>query len=85
MFSNDNIWQTQRAKAELSRLLKDAEKHAQFITNRNEVVVVVISKKIYDELTAPKTSLIEFFKKAPLPDVEIAITRSKETPREIDL
>ena len=68
-----------------SRLLKEAEKHAQFITNRNEVIVVVISKKIYDELTTPKTSLLNFFKNAPLPEVDIAITRSQEIPREIDL
>ena len=80
------IWQTQVAKAEFSRLIKAAlERGDQFISLRGEVVAVVISKNRYEALTKPKESLVEFFSKSPLPKVDLEIERSKDLPRESEL
>ena len=86
MFQEDRIWQTQKAKAEFSRLVKEAqEKGDQMISNRQEIVAVLMSKKRYNALTKRPTSLLSFFKKAPLPDVDLEIERAKDIPREVDL
>ncbi len=81
-----DVWQTQTAKAQFSSLIKAALKDRdQFITVRGEQVAVVMSKKRYDELTKPAGSLLDFFKNAPLQDIEIDIERSDDLPRDISL
>ncbi|MCC5832904.1 MAG: type II toxin-antitoxin system Phd/YefM family antitoxin [Chlamydiales bacterium] len=83
---NLGIWQTQEAKARFSNLIKDAlDKGDQFISFRGEPVAVVISMERYDELTKPANSLLDFFRNAPLQEVELEIKRSKELPRDISL
>ncbi len=77
-------WQTQKAKAEFSQLLRDSQKKGdQIITYHNQPVAVLISKKRYDQLTRQESSLLEFFQKAPLPDLNIEIKRSKDLPRDV--
>jgi len=77
-------WQTQKAKAEFSQLLRDSQKRGdQIITYHNQPVAVLISKKRYDQLTRQESSLLEFFQKSPLPDLDIDIKRSKDLPRDI--
>jgi prevent-host-death family protein len=79
-----SYWQTQKAKAEFSQLLRASqEKGDQIITCRDEPVAVLISKKRYDLLVRQESSLLEFFQKAPLPNVDIPIKRRKDLPREI--
>ena len=39
----------------------------------------------HDEYATPKGSLIDFFLKAPFPEVHIDISRSDDLPRDIDL
>jgi prevent-host-death family protein len=79
-----NLWQTQKAKAEFSKLLRDSqEKGDQIITCRDEPVAVLISKKRYDKLMRQEGSLLEFFQKAPLPNVDIPTKRSRDLPREV--
>lgn len=77
-------WPTQKAKTEFSRLLRDSQHRGdQIITTHNEPVAVLISKKRYDQLvrkenSGRKNSLLDFFQKAPLPDVDIPIERNKD-------
>lgn len=78
-------WQIQDAKAKFSKLISSLEKGDQFITYRGEPVAVVISKKRYDELTAPRGSLLDFFKQSPLQEIDIEIERQRDLPREVDL
>jgi len=81
---SQTYWQTQKAKAEFSQLLRDSQKKGdQIITCHNEPVAVLISKKRYDQLTRQENSLLEFFQKAPLPDLNIDIKRSKDLPRSV--
>ena len=86
MTRNTTYWQTQKAKAEFSQLLRDSQKKGdQIITYRDEPVAVLVSKKRYDQLIRQENSLLEFFQKAPLPDVEISIKRRKDLPRKVSI
>lgn len=79
-------WQTQKAKAEFSQLLRDSQqKGDQIITYRDEPVAVLISKKRYDQLIRQENSLLEFFQKSPLPNVDIPIKRRKDLPRDVTI
>jgi len=81
-----NSWQLQQAKAHFSELIRRVSKGgAQTITKQGRDVAIIISMKQYQELTQKKDSLLNFFKASPYPDVEIAIKRSKDKPREFDI
>ena len=65
-FNHLPTWKSQDAKAEFSRLVRESSNQDQLITNREEPVAVVISKKRYDELTKKADSLLDFFRNANL-------------------
>lgn len=79
------VWRSQDAKAEFSRLVRESNNQDQFITNGEQAVAVVISKRRYDELTQRPGALLDFFKNAPLPEVGIGIQRNQDLPKEIDI
>ena len=71
-----SIWQTQEAKAKFSQLVKAALVEGdQFIIQNGELVVAILSKKKYDTLTHPSKSFLDFFKDAPLQEIELEIER----------
>lgn len=81
-----NKWQIQEAKAHFSKLINSLELNGlQKITKQGEEVAVVMSKKEYDKLIRPKTTLIDFFANSPLSEFDIDIERSKDEMRDIDL
>jgi prevent-host-death family protein len=81
-----SCWQTQKAKAEFSKLLRASqEKGDQIITCRDEPVAVLVSKRRYDQLVRKESSLLEFFQNAPLPNVDLPAKRRKDLPRQIPL
>jgi len=81
-----NSWQIQEAKTYFSKLIHCAEAYGlQIITRQGHEVAVVLSKKEYDKLVQPKTSLIEFFANSPLSEIDIDTKRSKDSMREVDL
>lgn len=80
-----NIWQIQEAKAKFSEVIEKTKEEYQTITKNGEPVAVIISKKDFDKIAKPKTSLLEFFKNAPFPEIDLDIERSRSLPREIDL
>jgi prevent-host-death family protein len=55
------------------------------ISRSGHEVAVLISKELYDQLTAKKDSLLNCFLSAPYPDLELDLSRSKEVARDIDL
>ena len=74
-----DVWQTHIAKAKFSQLIKAVrERGDQIISVRGEQVAVIISKKRYDKLTKPSDSFLEFFKNAPLQDIELEIERNHD-------
>ena len=79
-------WQLQEAKNRFSEVVEKAlHKGPQIVTRRGIDTVVILSIEEYRELTRPKMSLVEFFRKSPLRDVELDLERNKELAREVDL
>ncbi|MBS0629575.1 MAG: type II toxin-antitoxin system Phd/YefM family antitoxin [Verrucomicrobia bacterium] len=80
------VWQLQQAKARFSQLVKEVEEDGyHLITKNGHPVAMVISTKEFEKLTKPKNTLLEFFRAAPLPDIDIDIERDKDTGRDVDL
>ena len=81
-----DTWQLQDAKNRFSEVVKKALADGpQIVTKHGVETVIVLSVKEYRKLKRPKNSLVDFFKDSPLRDMDIDMTRSKETAREIDL
>lgn len=79
-------WQLQTAKAQLSDLVKQAQrKGPQAISVHGTVAVIVISQKEYQSLSAPKISLVAFMQKSPLVGLELDLSRNQSKTRDIDL
>jgi len=79
-------WQLQKAKAQLSKLVKAATARGpQEITVRGEPAAVVISKSDYDKLSRPKPSFMEFLRKSPLFGLTLEIDRDRSPVRDVVL
>jgi prevent-host-death family protein len=80
-------WQLQEAKNRLSEVVRRArEEGPQVITLRGDEAVVVLDANEYRRLARrPKGSLVDFFRKSPLVGVELDLTRSHDTGRDIEL
>jgi antitoxin Phd len=79
-------WQLQEAKNKLSQVIHDAHTSGpQSITVRGKETAVVLSAEEYRKLTQKQGSLLRFFQESPWVDVELDLTRSKESGRDIEL
>lgn len=79
-------WQLQEAKNKFSKLVKLARQDGpQIVTRHGQEAAVLLSIDDYRRLVRPATGLVQFFQKSPLADVELDLTRSKETSRDIEL
>ena len=82
----DNTWQLQEAKSKFSQLVENAiHKAPQIVTKHGDKAVVVLSFEEYSKITKPKVDLVKFLRASPLTEMEIDITRSKDTPRDVEL
>ena len=82
----ENYWQLQDAKNKFSKLVNNAQhKGPQIVTKHGKDAVVVLSIDEYQKLTKPRTNLVNFFQTSPLAREDIDLSRSKETPRDIEL
>ena len=79
-------WQLQEAKNKLSRVVQEAQTHGpQTITLRGKEAAVVISAREYRRLTEPKGSLVEFLRRAPWAEADLALERSRDSGRDVEL
>lgn len=79
-------WQLQEAKNKLSQVVQEAQRSGpQVITVRGKETAVVISAEEYRHLLRRQESLASFFHKSPWAEVEIDISRSRDTGRHVDL
>lgn len=79
-----NGWILQDAKARFSELVNECIADGpQFVSRHGKPAVVVISQSQYEKLTAPRTTLKDFFRSAP--QAELDLTRDKDYGREIFL
>ncbi len=86
MITKSKKWQLQEAKNRFSEIVRKAtEEGPQTVTKHGKDSVVVLSVDDYRKLEQPKTSLVEFFQKSPLSEVELDLERDKTPPRRIDL
>lgn len=59
-------WQIQKAKAQMSELVKCAQNQPQDITLHGKSVAVVVSRKTFDRLSQAQDSLVDFMRRSPL-------------------
>ena len=79
-------WQLQDAKNQFSALVKAAEKDGpQVITVHGKERAVLLSAETYQRLMQRNESLLEFFQSSPWAEVDIDISRAKDSGREIEL
>lgn len=79
-------WTLREARNKLSEVIRHAQTSGpQFITVHGEDTVVVLSAEDYQKLTKTKGSLTDFFRECPWADINLDLTRSKETSRAIAL
>jgi antitoxin Phd len=77
-------WQLQKAKAQLSELVRCAMRDGpQGITLRGEPGVVVLSNDEYLRLVKQHPNLSEFLKTSPLAGQDIDLTRDKSLGRDV--
>lgn len=78
-------WQLQEAKQKFSRLVQQAlAEGPQVVTRHGEAVVVVVSASEYQRLTGGKPDFKDFLLSGP--DFgQLALERSSEEPREVEL
>ena len=82
----ENHWQLQDAKNKFSNLVDKAQHNGpQVVTKHGTDAVVVLSIDEYKKLIKPQTNLVKFFQTSPLAKKDLDLTRSKETPRDIEL
>lgn len=86
MTTKTKKWQLQEAKNKFSEVVRLAsEEGPQTVTKHGKDSVVVLSADDYRKLEQPKTSIIDFFRRSPLSDLEIDTNRDKSLSRNIDL
>lgn len=86
MLEKQKHWQLQEAKNRFSRLVEQAQHNGpQIVTKHGKETVVIISVNEYRRLIKPKKDIVGFFQESPLVGEDIDLTRSKETPRDIEL
>ena len=82
----DGVWQYQTAKAKLSQVMDDVlGQGMQFIVRNRKEVYVILTKERFDSYHEPKESLIDFFMRAPYPELDLECERRQDLPREFDL
>jgi antitoxin Phd len=85
-----DTWPVQVARAQFARLIDEARSgRPQRIRRRGKDVVVVLAAEDFDRLTAPRDSLVDFFRNSPLAEAmaagEIDLERDRDEVRDLDL
>lgn len=83
--SEKGMWQFQEAKAKLSEVLNCVDKNGQQVIVRNKKHFVILNEDAYNDYIGSRRSILDVFLRCPYPDIELDITRSKETLRDLDL
>lgn len=83
-------WPVQAARAQFAHLIDEALRgRPQRIHRRGRDVVVLLSAEDYEQLVAPRESLVDFFGKSPLAEAiaagEIDLERDRDALRDLAL
>lgn len=78
-------WRLQDAKNHLGEVIRDALRQPQIITLRGKKEAVVLSFDEYRKLSQPKKTWAELLGEAPAEALDLEISRSRDTGRDIEL
>jgi len=85
----NGVWQVQTAKAQFSELLRRArEEGVQIVTKQGKDGVAVMPIEQYRKLTRRSrqpASLVQFFARSPLADIDLNLDRDRDYGRGIEL
>ncbi len=81
----NGVWQFQEAKAKLSEVLNKVESSGKQMIIRNRKHFVILNEEAYNEYLGSKRSVMDVFLRSPHPEIELDLTRSKETLRDLEL
>jgi prevent-host-death family protein len=81
-----SLWSVARAKARFSEVIERAHSHGpQTITRNGHAAAVVVSAEEWERKTRRSGNLAEFLASSPLRDSGLALERSEDAPRKIEL
>ena len=81
-------WQLQAAKAQFSEVFRRARSEGpQWVTKQDREAVVIVQAEEFERLTRARhpESLVEFFAKSPLAEVDLRLDRRSDYGRDIEL
>src|SRR5262249_7554724 len=81
-------WQGQAAKAQFSEVFRRARSEGpQWVTKQDREAVVIVQAEEFERLTRARQpeSLVEFFAKSPLAEVDLCFDRRSDYGRDIEL
>jgi prevent-host-death family protein len=83
---DDPVWTVAEAKAKLSEVIENAQKHGpQAITRNGRPAAVIVSADEWERKTRRPGSLADFFAASPLSASRLSARRSKDRLRKTDL
>ncbi|MFA6012836.1 MAG: type II toxin-antitoxin system Phd/YefM family antitoxin [Desulfobacteraceae bacterium] len=78
----NSIWKLQDAKAQFSKLVKEALKNGpQVVTCRGAAAVVIVSAKEYETLVSCRPDFKDFLLSCPRLDETVVFERRRDYPR----
>lgn len=81
----NGAWQFQDAKAKLSEVFNRTEECGQQIVVRNKKCFIILNEENYHKFIGAHRSIMPVFLRCPHPDIDLDLSRSKETLRDIEL
>jgi antitoxin Phd len=78
-------WQLQKAKAQLSDVVRQCDFEPQIISLRGVNTAVLVSYEEYKRLSGPKKDFVSFLRNSPLCGLDVAFERDKSPSRDVDL
>ena len=79
-------WPIHEAKARLSDLVKQAQRHPQQLTSHGQPVAVVVSAEAWQRQQQEGESLVAFIRRSPLAGADdLVLERDPDLTRDLDL
>jgi hypothetical protein len=84
-FNGKGPWQFQDAKAKLSEVLNRVDKNGSQVIIRNKKHFIILNEEAYQDFIGARRSIMDVFLRCPHPDIELDLSRSKESLRDLEL
>lgn len=82
---DDRIWQFQEAKAKLSEVLNIVDQEGSQVIMRKKKLFFIMNEEAYNHYKGSRRSVMDVFLRCPHPEIELDLSRSKETLRDLKL